>query len=194
MSKLDRLRVSTHRTRDLPKWAPVAAIAIFFVLVYTLFWLVFRIIPIAVIMSRDYNFDENGVILQRTDFSCAACSMYMLLRDEGMDAPIWKIAWVAHTNFGGTQTKGIMDAGEAYGFDTEHVLHADFDDLMSANVPMIVMYYQNGYPHAVYAKPNQSMEYIVIKNPGNGLIYSRRSDFGRHFSAGTVEAVLFIKE
>jgi ABC-type bacteriocin/lantibiotic exporter with double-glycine peptidase domain len=194
MSKLDKLRTNLRRTKDLPRWTPFAAAIILFGIVYFLAWFIVRVIPIMVIMSRDFSFDKNWVLEQKSDFSCAACSIYMLLDDEGIDADITAIAWIAHTGFGGTKTEGIMAAGRAYGFNPEHIVDADFDDLMNADVPEIVLYYDHGYPHAVYAKPDQTMGYLVVMNPGRGLIYSRRENFTDHFGAGTVEAVLFIKE
>lgn len=194
MSKLDRLRANLHRTKDLPRWAPLAAVVIFFGLVWLIGWFVFRVIPIVLIMSRDFTFDKDRVMEQKSDFSCAACSIYMLLDDEGIEADIPAIAWIAHTGFAGTKTEGIMRAGRAYGFNTEHIVNADFDDLMNANVPAIVLYFEQGFPHAVYVRPDQTMEYLIVKNPGRGLVYTNRRNFAYHFGADEVEVVLFKRE
>jgi hypothetical protein len=194
MSKLDAIRKSRDLRRERTNWlGSLLAVAIVACAIM-LPWFVVRVLPILELTSRDLRYPSDWPLTRQSDYSCGACSLYMLLEDEGVPASIAGVAWYAHTGFNGTTTDGIMDAGQRYGYRVEFRREIGFGGLMASNVPAIVLYSDNGWNHFVYARPDPANGYLVVKNPGRGIIYTRAQDFTNHFQANAVEAVLFYKD
>ena len=191
MSKLDRLHQAYIRDRNMPLWVGYLIISLIGAFIIFFIWFLIYICP-SVFLSAMAKYDENHVLRQKTNYSCATCSIYMLLQDENVDVSLFRVGLTAKTMWYGTSTTNIAKAGQKFGFRIDRGM-ADFDSLMAANAPAIVSYYEHGWPHAVYVRPDQEAGYLIVKNPANGLIFTRREFFSSHFFANEVEAIVFYR-
>jgi predicted double-glycine peptidase len=176
--------------KRIPAWVPLLLIALFFVLILggtrlgVRAWVVYRI------WEQLDNWNQDGVLIQTTKFSCVPCSIVMLLKDEGIEASAARVAWIAGTDLKGTAPEGIKRAGKYYGFDVRET-EMGFEELMEANLPAIVEFWHEGILHAVYVRPDPRNGRLVIKNPSVGLVYTQRSDVQRHFGSDRWDVFLF---
>lgn len=177
----------------IPSWVPLLLVGLFFAVILGGTRLGVRVYVICRIWEQLENWDKDEILIQSTKFSCVPCSIVMLLKDEGIEASAARVAWIAGTDLKGTTPGGIKRVGRYYGFEVRET-EMGFDELMEANLPAIVEFRHEGILHAVYVRPDPENGRLIVKNPSVGLVYTQRSDVGRHFGSDWWDVFLFEKE
>jgi len=175
--------------RKIPSWVPILIILIFLGLVFVVARLGVRGYVVWQINNAGESWDDEGIVLQVDRWACVPCSFAMFLKEEGVEEPIAKMAWIAATDLDGTSSEGLERLAGYYGY-TIREERMGFRGLMDEGLPAIVFYEDNGILHAVYVRPDSQERRLVVKNSVLGLTYVYENGVMEYFGSNDWDVFL----
>ncbi|MFH1676659.1 MAG: cysteine peptidase family C39 domain-containing protein, partial [bacterium] len=170
MSLIDNKLKSFRVAGNIPQWLVWIIAVCLFGIVWTAVGMWARSTALRDLKLTPDRWDENGVLMQETNYTCVPVSIVMLLREYGVETNTYDVALVAGTDIFGTSGAGIIRAGRHFGFDVTDK-KMTFMEFTENGESGIIQFRSNKIKHAAFIKPVSGSQMIEVKDPSQGLLF-----------------------